>query len=284
MYQTGRIGKPKPVFKRGLAIADSKVMINFFPWREKMRHPFKRSDPQPADGEPTRADCPQLVGADIAGVVHGQRVGGDFYQFVRANPRRVLFGLLDVAGVHTENRGIVAAVNETFREKGPPTLASDDLNEADAMMEFCHELNVSIRGAASGIRSCAAFVGCYNEERGTVCYVNAGHTPALLRFNSDISELPATGLPLGLFAASTYEAPTAAVPAGGALLLVSRGVVEATHKKEEFGLERLKQQFGLTPLTSAHGVASAALQAVRHYAQAAALQNDLTTLALVRPA
>ena len=172
---------------------------------------------------------------------------------------------------------------ETFRDQGPACLASDELNEADAMMEFCHELNVSIRGAASGVRSCAAFVGCYNEELGTVCYVNAGHTPGLLRYNSDISELPATGLPLGLFAASTYEAPTAAVPRGGALLLVSRGVVEATHKKEEFGLERLKQHFGQTPLTSAHGVASAALQAVRQYAQSNAAQNDLTTLALVRP-
>ena len=127
------------------------------------------------------------------------------------------------------------------------------------------------------MRTCAAFVGCYNEVLGTVCYVNAGHTPGLLRYNSDVSELPATGMPLGLFAASTYEAPTVAVPNGGALLLVSRGVVEATHKREEFGLQRVKQQFGETPLNSAQGVASAALQAVRLYAPSAATQNDLTS-------
>jgi len=248
-----------------------------------MKFSFKRADPQVLDAEPTCAECPQLAGADIAGVVHGKRVGGDFYQFVRATPQRVVFGLLDVAGSHTENRGIVAAANATFREKGPACVASDDLNEADAMMEFCHELNLSILRAAAGVRTCSAFLGCYNEELGTVCYVNAGHTPGLLRYGSDVSELPATGMPLGLFVGSTYEAPTAAVPKAGALLLVSRGVVEATHKKEEFGLERLKQQFGLTPLTSAHGVASAALQAVRQFMQATATQNDLTTLALVRP-
>src|SRR5664279_6435761 len=228
-----------------------------------MRFSFKRSESRVPDAEPTRAECPHLAGADIAGMVHGQRVGGDFYQFVRANPRRVLFGLLDVAGAHSENRSIVEAANQTFRQKGPECLASDELHEADAMMEFCHELNISIRGAAAGVRSCAAFVGCYNEELGTVCYVNAGHTPGLLRYDSDISELPATGLPLGLFAASTYEAPTAAVPQGGALLLVSRGVVEATRKREEFGLQRLKQSFEQTPLTSAKQVASAALEAVR---------------------
>jgi serine phosphatase RsbU (regulator of sigma subunit) len=210
-------------------------------WGGAMRFSFWRDESQDSNAEPTRAEFPELSGADIAGVVHGKRVGGDFYQSVRATPARVLFGLLDVAGAHTENRGIVAAANQTFREKGPECLASEKLNEADAMMEFCHELNVSIVRAANGVRSCAAFVGCYNEYLGTVCYVNAGHTPGLLRYNSDVSELAATGMPLGLFVGSTYEAPTAAVPRGGALLLVSRGVVEATRKKEEFGLDRLKQ-------------------------------------------
>jgi serine phosphatase RsbU (regulator of sigma subunit) len=248
-----------------------------------MRFSFKRDEPQVLDAEPTRAECPELAGAEIAGVVHGTRVGGDFYQFARATPQRVLFGLLDVAGAHSENHAIVAAANQTFREKGPVCLASHELNEADAMMEFCHELNLTIVRAASGVRTCAAFVGCYNEELGTVCYVNAGHTPALLRYRSDVSELPATGMPLGLFVGSTYEAPTAAVPLGGALLLVSRGVVEASHKKEEFGMPRLKQHFEETPLTNAHAVASAAMQAVRHYAKSAATKNDLTTLALVRP-
>jgi protein phosphatase len=248
-----------------------------------MRFSFKRDEPQVLDAEPTRAECPQLVGADIAGVVHGERVGGDFYQFARATPQRVLFGLLDVAGARTENHAIVEAANRTFREKGPVCLASHELNEADAMMEFCHELNVTIASAASGVRTCAAFVGCYNEDLGTFSYVNAGHTPGLLRYGPDVSELPATGMPFGLFAGSTYEAPTAAVPRGGALLLVSRGVVEATHKKEEFGMQRLKQHFERTPLTTAQGVAASALQAVRQYAKSAATKNDLTTLALVRP-
>jgi len=249
-----------------------------------MRFPFLRAEPQVTGAGSTQAEFPQLSGAEIAGVVHGRRVGGDFYQSVRATPSRVLFGLLDVAGSHTENQGIVAAANETFRKKGPECLASNELNEADAMMEFCHELNLSIVRAANGVRPCAAFVGCYNEELGTVCYVNAGHTPGLLCYDTDVSELGATGMPFGLFAASTYEAPTAAVPRGGALLLASRGVVEASSKREEFGLERLKQHLAQTPLASAHGVASDALQAVRQFTQGAATKNDLTTLALVRPA
>ena len=248
-----------------------------------MRFSFKRSEAWGSATLPTAADLPELTGAEIAGLVHGQRVGGDFYQFARANSQRVVFGLLDVAGDCNENRGIVAAAREAFREKGPACLANDEINEADAMMEFCQELNRSIRSAAKGVRTCAAFLGCYNEALGTVCYVNAGHTPGLLRYDGNVSELPATGMPLGLFSASTYEAPTAAVPKGGALLLASRGVVEATRKKEEYGLHRLKEHFALMPLTSAYEVASSALEGVRQFAEAAAQQNDLTTLAVVRP-
>lgn len=248
-----------------------------------MKFPFKRADPGAACAVPATADLPLLAGADIAGLICGKRVGGDFYQFARANPQRVVFGLLDVAGDFRENKGIVEAARVAFHDSAAVCLGNPDLNEADAMMEFCQTLNAGIRRAAAGVRPCAAFLGCYNEELGTVCYVNAGHTPGLLRFNSDVSELEATGMPLGLFSASTYEAPTAAVPIGGALLLASRGVVEASHKREEFGLPRLKEAFLQWQLSGARAVADCALDAVKQFAPDAAAQNDLTTLALVRP-
>ncbi len=215
-------------------------------------------------------------------MLQGQRVGGDLYHFLRANRCRVIFGLLDVAGRREENQAIVEAARQTFQDIGSRRFAYEEINEADAMMEFCLELNLSIRRTAAGVRSCAAFLGCYNEVLGTICYVNAGHTPGLLRDITGVTELPATGLPLGLFAASTYEAPTAALQPGASLLLVSRGVVEASHKKEEFGLERVKQQFENSPSQHASQIAESILQAVAQYAAAAPSQNDVTALALVR--
>ena len=253
-------------------------------WDCAMKFPFRRAEQGTACVEPASADLPLLAGADIAGLICGQRVGGDFYQFARANPQRVVFGLLDVAGDYHENKGIVAAAQAVFHDSAAICLGNPDLNEADAMMDFCQTLNAGILRAAASVRQCAAFLGCFNEELGTVCYVNAGHTPGLLRYDSDISELTATGMPLGLFSASTYEAPTAAVPIGGALLLASRGLVEAAHKHQEFGLGRLKETFLRSPLSSARAVAQSALDAAQRFASDAASQNDLTTLALVRPA
>jgi len=228
------------------------------------------------------AEFPPLSGADIAGMVQGVRMGGDLYHFLRANRCRVVFGLLDVAGRRDENHGIVDAARRTFQDLGKDRFAHEEINEADTMMEFCLELNLSIRKAAAGVRSCAAFLGCYNEDLGTICYVNAGHTPGLLRDPSGITELPATGLPLGLFSASTYEAPTAALQHGASLLLVSRGVVEAAYKKEEFGLERVKQQFQQAPADNARDIATQILDGVRQYMRMPPDHNDVTALALVR--
>ena len=247
-----------------------------------MKFPFQRQNHGVAPAAANRAQFPALSGADIAGMIHGQKLGGDFYHFLRANRCRVVFGLLDVAGRREENQGIVEAAQHTFQAAGKERFLDEEINEADAMMEFCQELNQSIRRAASGVRSCAAFLGCYNEELGTICYANAGHIPGLLRDPSGVTELPATGLPLGLFAASTYEAPTAALQRGASLLLVSRGVVEAARKKEEFGLERVKQHFERAPHHDAHGIATLILDAVQQFTRTPANHNDVTALALVR--
>jgi serine phosphatase RsbU (regulator of sigma subunit) len=104
----------------------------------------------------------------------------------------------------------------------------------------------------------------------------------LLRDASGVTELPATGLPLGLFSASTYEAPTVALQHGASLLLVSRGVVEAAYKREEFGLSRVKQHFEQASLDNARVVAAGILNGVQRFMSATPASNDVTALALVR--
>jgi serine phosphatase RsbU (regulator of sigma subunit) len=246
-----------------------------------MKLPFQRSRPVTVPSS-SGAEFPPVDGAEISGVVQGTRVGGDFYHFIRTTPRRVVFGLLDVAGQHSENQAIVAATKTAFAQFACEKFADEDVNQADAMMEFSMGLNAAIRRSASTICVCAAFVGCYNEDLGTICYVNAGHTPGLLRHGNEVHELRATGLPFGLFAASTYEAPIVVVVPGSSLLLVSRGVVEALRKKEEFGLHRVKQHLAALPLEPANIVAVSVLDAVRQHLGTAPAGNDLTALALVR--
>jgi len=248
-----------------------------------MQSPFGSSKLVPATPiDPIRSEIPRLRDAEIAAIFYGQRMGGDFYEFLRVNPSRVLFGLLDVAGRREQNREILSAAQQTFRALGHKLFADEDINEAEAMIELCHELNRSVLQAAGGVRSCPAFSGCYNESVGTICYTNAGHTPALLRDLSGVMMLTATGLPLGLFSHTTCDAPTVALSTGAALLLVSRGVVESRRNGEDFGLERLKKHLPRTTASSAKELGLSVLDSVQQFMCTPPTHDDVTALTLVR--
>ena len=153
-----------------------------------------------------QADTPALDGADLAIAFFNSRSGGDLHDFLRVGPTRFLFGLLDVAGKRETSGAVLEATQACFRSSAQELFAADELNELDAMVELSRRLNLEIMRSAGGVRSCPAFAGCYNEELGTVCYVNAGHTPGLVRDDEGIVELPATGLPLGLFSLAPTDA------------------------------------------------------------------------------
>jgi hypothetical protein len=84
----------------------------------------------------------------------------------------MLFVLLDIAGLRADTREILIAVQKTFRTLAPELLSGEDFNETTAMIELCNEMNLTI--LHGGLRSCPAFIGCYNEDLGTACYANAG--------------------------------------------------------------------------------------------------------------
>jgi len=247
-----------------------------------------RTTEPPARAEPVPTIFPKIEGADIAAVFVGKRVAGDFYDSVRVSPERVLFGLLDVAGRREDNRGILTAAQEIFRSLGAELFSGSDVNESDAMTALCLHLNRGLIDVAQGVHSCPAFIGCYHEGFGTLCYTNAGHTPALLRDGSGIAELASTGLPLGLFSHATCDAPTVGLEKGAALLVVSRGVVEcgANHDKsaEEFGLERVKQLLLEAHLGDAQGLCTSILDTIGKFGAGGPLCDDRTALALVRTA
>jgi serine phosphatase RsbU (regulator of sigma subunit) len=232
--------------------------------------------------EPVAAPFPVLRDAEIAAAFAGRRSAGDFYDSIRVGPSRVLFGLLDVAGRRAQNNHILLAVQRVFRQAGAKLFAPNEVNETDALTELCLQLNRTVIETAGGVHSSPAFAGCYNEDLGTVCYFNAGHTPGLVRHSSSVSELGATGLPLGLFSHTTCDARIIALEPGAALLLVSRGVVELENKREEFGLRRAEGALESADLTGAHDVCAYVLDCAQRFASALPANEDITALALVR--
>jgi serine phosphatase RsbU (regulator of sigma subunit) len=254
-----------------------------------MRGFFHSHAPQPAPTvELVPTVFPTIQGADIAAVFVGKRVAGDFYDSVRVSPERILFGLLDVAGRREDNRGILTAAQGIFRKFGTELFSRLDMNEAEAMTELSLRINRGLIETSKGVHPCPAFIACYHEKLGTLCYSNAGHTPGLLRDSRGIVELASTGLPLGLFSHATTDAPTIGLEKDAALLLVSRGVIECEAHTgtttEEFGRQRVKQVFQTAPASGAEALCDFILTSAGDFARGYPLCDDRTALALVRSA
>lgn len=237
--------------------------------------------------EPVPSQFPKIAGAEIAPSTYGKRVAGDFYDSLRVSPERILFGLLDVAGRRENNEAILAAAQKIFRTLGSELFSGSDINESEAMVTLCLRLNRGIMEAAGGVHSCPAFIGCYHEKFGTLCYINSGHTPGLLRDSTSIVELASTGLPLGLFSHATCEAPTVGLEKGAVFLLVSRGVVEGKCKDDEdedleFGLERVKERLRNDSSLHALALCESILNGVAEFTCAPVAPDDMTALALMR--
>jgi serine phosphatase RsbU (regulator of sigma subunit) len=246
-----------------------------------------RSDePLPAL-EPAPGEFPKIDGAEIAASTYGKRVAGDFYDSLRVSTERILFGLLDVAGRRENNQAILRFAQSTFRTLGGELFSAVDVNESEAMTALCVRLNRGMMEVAGGVHSCPAFIGCYHEKFGTLCYTNAGHTPGLLRDSTGIVELVPTGLPLGLFSHATSDAPTIALEKGAVLVLVSRGVVEGECKDNKaedlaFGLHRVNEHLQNEPSLKAQTICGSILVAVGEFTCEPLVPDDMTALALVR--
>ena len=69
---------------------------------------------------------------------------------------------------------------------------------------------------------------------------------------------------------------------GSALALVSRGVVEAEGRRQEFGLQRVEAALKRAPLSGAANVCHFILGEVQRFVGAEPYHDDITALALLR--
>jgi serine phosphatase RsbU (regulator of sigma subunit) len=244
-------------------------------------HPEETAAPTLRQPEPV--EPPSIPGAEIGAAYTGERMGGDFFDFLVVNSR-LIFLMLDVSGQKASAQNIAALVQDHFRSLAPELFGAKDLNEAVAIVQLTLLLNRAILEGANGICSSSAFLGCYDPQLGTVCYSNAGHVPGLVRDHTGVSQLPATGLPLGLFSHATHDASMTVLEPGAVLLLVSRGAVEARCQGEEYGVEGVSATLEHVTAPSAQRLCVAILDSVEKYMCAPPTHNDVTALALVRAA
>ena len=248
-----------------------------------MRAIFNLGKSRPVPGpEAVQAQAPQLREAELAAIYYGQRMGGDFYDFIRVSPDRVLFGLMDVAGRLEENHPIVNAAQETFRTLGAELFAKEDINEAEAMIELCLGLNHTILQAAGGVRSCPAFAGCLQRDsRHRVflqCRPHLGTDAESQRNHRTDGHRAAPGIVFAQHLRCVYGGVGAALDAVAGVPRNCRGEASG----QEFGLEQLKEGFQRSQAASAKELCLSILDQVQQFMHTPPTHNDVTTLALAR--
>ncbi len=247
-----------------------------------MRLPFLQATVERPLVQPAPTLVPTLPGVGIAARYHGARMGGDFYDFLVTPCGRLVFLLLDIAGKRGKALEIATSVQELFRKQAPELFQGENTNQSDALTGLGILINRAILKAAEGVRHAPAFLGSFDPKLGMMSYVNAGHTPALLKDAEGVTLLQANGIPLGLFSHATHDAGVAVVPPGAAVLLVSKGLVESRSGSKEFGLERVIEALQAREFHDAQEICGAILEAVATFTRNRAPENDITALALLR--
>jgi serine phosphatase RsbU (regulator of sigma subunit) len=122
-----------------------------------------------------------------------------------------------------------------------------------------------------------------HPDSGDIEVVNAGHNPGfLVQQGVPPHEFNAAGTPLGLLPGMRYSSETRAFKPGARLLFYTDGLTEVFRGDEEFGPERLMDQFSKCPPENADGILDALWAAIDDFSAGGPQGDDMTALALCR--
>jgi serine phosphatase RsbU (regulator of sigma subunit) len=184
---------------------------------------------------------PGLPGYDMAAYYQPAReVGGDFYDFLEIEDGCLGLVVGDVSGKGVP-AAIVMAITRTMLH------AAYRLG-SPAPGEILHQVNNILHPDIPPNMFVTCLAAILDSRTGRLQYANAGHDLPYVRHASGVSELRATGMPLGLMPDMSYEEKEITLEPGESILLYSDGLVEAhDSQREMFGLPRMQEFVGAHP-------------------------------------
>jgi serine phosphatase RsbU (regulator of sigma subunit)/anti-sigma regulatory factor (Ser/Thr protein kinase) len=177
-------------------------------------------------------DLPALAGWKMARYYQPAReVGGDFYDFISFDDGRLGLVIGDVTDKGVPAALVMATTRSVLRTVAQRLLSPGNVLERVNNI-LCSEIPPKM------------FVTCLyailDPASGQLLYANAGHDLPYWRHSSGVSELRATGMPLGLMPEMSYEEKQAILAPGDLVLFHSDGLVEAHNPHYDmFGFPRL---------------------------------------------
>jgi sigma-B regulation protein RsbU (phosphoserine phosphatase) len=220
--------------------------------------------------------APQLPGYDIAGMgLPAESVGGDYYDFISIDERRLAVCLGDVTGHGMPAALLMANLQATIRSQA---LAA--VSPAECMRRSNRLL---YQNTDTG-RFATCFYAVLEADSGRLTYSNAAQNPPLLlRSGGGQAALETGGTMLGAFEQPSYEEAAAVLEPGDILVLYSDGVTETfDFEQREFGLDGLEAAVERARDRPAAGILDEILAAARAHARGRAPSDDMTLVVVRR--
>jgi len=177
-------------------------------------------------------ELPDLPGWRV-GAYYGpaREVGGDFYDFIQLPDDQVGIVVGDVTDKGVPAALVMATTHSILRAEAPRLIAPSDV------LTRVNDLLVDEMPAHMFVTCLYAVL---NPATGRLRYANAGHNVPYVSTEAGVTELRATGMPLGLLPGMEYEEKEATLAPGEIVLLHSDGLAEAHNgQREMFGFPRV---------------------------------------------
>ena len=203
-------------------------------------------------------------------------VGGDYLDLVEQPDGSILMAVADVAG-----KGLASAIMSTsFRSAFRAVAAAGlPLDELATRMNQHHWQE----GEEARRRYVTAIFLRLHPETGDLEVANAGHNPGFLVSPQGAAhQFESTGTPLGLLPGMRYTSEKTHIEPGSRLLFYTDGLTEVFCGEEEFGPERLLDEFSKCPSQKADDILDALWTRLEAFAAGGPQGDDMTALALCR--
>jgi serine phosphatase RsbU (regulator of sigma subunit) len=203
-------------------------------------------------------------------------VGGDYLDLVEQPDGSLLIAVADVAGKGLASAIMATSFRSAFRAMALPGMPLDEL--ATRMNQHHWQ-----EGEEARRRYVTAIFLRLYPQAGEVEVVNAGHNPGfLIEPGAEAHQFNAAGTPLGLVPGMRYQSERHTFAPGTKLLFYTDGLTEVFKGDEEFGPERLLDQFSKYPAEKADGILDALWGAIEEFSEGGPQADDMTALALCR--
>jgi sigma-B regulation protein RsbU (phosphoserine phosphatase) len=218
---------------------------------------------------------PSIAGYSIA--VKSQtcyEVGGDYVDIIQLPEGGIIMAVADVAGKGLASAIMATSFRAAFRAMAITGVSLDLL--ATRMNQHHWQ-----EGEEARRRYVTAIFLRLDPKRGEVEIVNAGHNPGFVITPDGVQhQIEAAGTPLGLLPGMTYSSERIAFNRGSRLLFYTDGLTEVFREDEEFGQDRLLQEFSNTPTQQADAILDALWVAIHGFSGGGPQEDDMTALVL----